>query len=393
MDLRISARRVWAAYGHGSADRIPILSPISWSSVNDIDAKPLKGWRAEADFIRVARLVQEHCDIRPPYSGVERPHIFASASYTRFLEVEDSYTETLPPQRMGPARTRHTTVLHTPKGDLYHAYDVDDGIETAWDMIKPIATTADVDKLLSVPFSWTRPPDSAYDAFRQRRREMGNDFIGGGGVDSMVAMLCGMMPFEQLLEWTITEPTIIKTLADQWLERIWQKVEFLIGQGVGPFWHFNGVERASPPMMGPRQWRELVEPYDGEMIRRIKAADPKAVVHVHCHGKVGTLLDSFLAMGVDSIDPVEPPPQGDIEIADVRRRVGDRMTLLGNIEFLDMEMLEPDDIEAKVRQAIEGGGPERFILFPSAVPHERHTPRLLANAERYIQAGLKFGRR
>ena len=51
---------------------------------------------------------------------------------------------------------------------------------------------------------------------------------------------------------------------------------------------------------------------------RIKAADPQARIHVHCHGNVGTLLDSFVAMGVDSTDPVEPPPQGDIDIAEAK---------------------------------------------------------------------------
>ena len=77
-------------------------------------------------------------------------------------------------------------------------------------------------------------------------------------------------------------------------------------------------------------------------------------------------------MGVDSIDPVEPPPQGDIE-------------------FVDMETRTPDIIEEKVRRAILEGGKERTVLFPSATPHERHSQKFLANAVRYIEAGLKYG--
>ena len=79
-------------------------------------------------------------------------------------------------------------------------------------------------------------------------------------------------------------------MADTWLERTGEKVDWLLSQGVGPFWHFNGVERAAPPMMGPRQWEHWVVPYDGELMRRIKDADPEARIHVHCHGKVRTLL-------------------------------------------------------------------------------------------------------
>ena len=166
----------------------------------------------------------------------------------------------------------------------------------------------------------------------------------------------------------------------------------MLSQGVGPFWHFNGVERAAPPMMGPRQWDEWVVPYDGEIMRRIKAADPEARIHVHCHGKVRTLLDSFVEMGVDSIDPVEPLPQGDVDIAEAKETYDGKLVFRGNIEFLDMETKQPDEIEELVRRAIEDSGRKNVMLQTSAGPHERPSDLLLANVERYIEAGLKYGK-
>ena len=145
-------------------------------------------------------------------------------------------------------------------------------------------------------------------------------------------------------------------------------------------------------MMSPAQWEQWVVPYDGEIMRMIRERDSATLIHVHCHGRVGTLLESFIAMGVNSTDPVEPPPQGDIEFADAKRLAAGRLTLYGNMEFVDMERATPDEIEAKVRHAIEDGGKQHTVLYPSAAPHERHTERFLANAERYIQAGLKYGR-
>ena len=221
---------------------------------------------------------------------------------------------------------------------------------------------------------------------------MGENALGGGHVNSMVAMLCGIMSYELMLEWTITELDVIKTLADVWLERTGEKVDGLLSQGVGPFWHFNGVERAAPPMMSPGQWESLVVPYDGEIMRRIKSTDPEARIHVHCHGKVRTLLDSFVSMGVDSTDPVEPPNQGNVDIAEAKKTYDGRLVLVGNIEFLDMETRDPDDIDALVRMAIEEGGKKNIILCPTAGPHERLTERFYANAERYIEAGLKYGK-
>ncbi|MBN1137804.1 MAG: hypothetical protein JXM73_14545 [Anaerolineae bacterium] len=390
-DYDASCRRICGTYRREKVDRVPILSPIPWQPGDDIDAAEFGDWRDEERFRRVARLAQRHCDRRPPTNRVGFPGVFAPQSYQRFLEAPQEVVEEIEPIRLSQRRTRHTVLLHTLKGDLRWVYDVDEGILTWWDIQKPVQCIEDVDRLLSVPYAFTPPDPAAYEPFRAHRAAMGENAVGGAGVNSMVAMLCGIMSYEQLLEWVLLEPEIIKRLADTWLERTGEKVDWLLSQGVGPFWHLNGVERATPPMMGPRQWERWVVPYDGELMRRIKAADPQARIHVHCHGKVGTLLDSLVEMGVDSTDPVEPPPQGDVDLAQAKERYAGKLVFLGNIEFLDMETRSPHEIEALVRRALEEGGRQNVILMPSATPHQRPSDLFLANAERYIEAGLKYG--
>lgn len=390
-DIAASARRLRACYRGEKADRIPICSPINWHPMRDIDREQPGGWRAEAGFIEMARMVQQHCDPHILWSPVPAPRMFSSLSYQRFLEAPDEYVEALPIEWLAANRKRVTTVLHTPKGDLRWSYEEENEIETSWDMEKPINGVEDVDRLLSVPWRMKTYPAEAFAAHRQNRGTMGRDAIGGVNINSMVAMLCGVMHYEQMLEWLLVEEAVIKVLADTWLDRTMKIVDYLMDQGVGPVWHFNGVERACPPMMSPAQWDQWVVPYDGAVMKHIKARDPEAMIHVHCHGKVGTMLDSFMEMGVDSTDPVEPPPQGDITFADARRKVGGRMVLYGNIEFLDMERCTPGQIEELIRRAIADGGKKRLVLYPSATPHERHTPQFLANARRYIEAGLKYG--
>jgi len=390
-NLEKSAARLCATYRGEPADRVPILSPIGWSANGDIDSQTFGDWRDEENFRKVARLVQQHCDVGPTHNAVGFPGVFAGTSYQRFLEASPEHIEALPVEQVSEKRTRHTTLLHTPQGDLRWVYEQDEGIFTQWDIEKPVKSVEDVEKMLSVPYRFEPPAPAEYEPFRAQRASMGRNALGGTGVNSMVAMLCGMMHYGLLLEWVITEPGLVRLLADTWLERAGEKVDFLLSQGVGPFWHFNGVERATPPMMGPRQRDELVVPYDGEIMRRIKQADPDARVHVHCHGKVGTLLDSFVEMGVDSTDPIEPPPQGDIDIADAKRKYDGKLTFFGNIEFLALETRSPDEVEELVRHAIEDGGKQHTVLDPSAGPHERPTDLFTENAIRYIEAGLKYG--
>jgi uroporphyrinogen-III decarboxylase len=78
--------------------------------------------------------------------------------------------------------------------------------------------------------------------------------------------------------------------------------------------------------------------------------------------------------GAMGLDPIEPPPQGDMELRDVRKQAGRQMVLFGNIEASDIENLGPREFEGKVRQALEEGtaGEGRgFVLMPSASPYGR----------------------
>ena len=87
----------------------------------------------------------------------------------------------------------------------------------------------------------------------------------------------------------------------------------------------------------------------------------------------------------------EPPPQGNADIAEVKATYDGKLVFLGNIEFLEMETRQPDEIEALVRRAIETSGKQNVMLMPSAGPHQRPSDLLLANVERYIEAGLRYG--
>jgi hypothetical protein len=393
-DYDASARRLHGTYRREKVDHVPIVVKFPWGPHQDIDAAHFDDWRDEDSFRTLARLIQKHCDPRPPLNLVTLPPIWGSCGggYQRFLEAPDEYLERRPAERVGEKRTRHTTVLHTPRGDLRWVYETDHGVLTNWDRERPIKCVDDVKRMLSVPYSFTPPDPAMVEPFRRHRAEKGKNALCGCGVNSMVAMICGMMKFELMLEWIAAEPGIIKELADAWLKRTGDKVDWLLSQGVGPIWHFNGVERATPPMIGPRQWERWVVPYDGEIMRRIKAADPESRIHVHCHGRVDSVLDSLVAMGVDSTDPVEPPPQGDVDLAAAKQKYDGKLVFFGNIEFADLETRTAGEIDALVRAAIEQGGKQNMVLCQSAGPHERMSDRCAANMIRFIEAGLEYGR-
>jgi len=99
-------------------------------------------------------------------------------------------------------------------------------------------------------------------------------------------------------------------------------------------------------------------------------------------------------MGIDAIDPLEPPPDGDVELKDARKILGNEVVLIGNIEERLFEIGSKDDIERQVKKAINEGASEGgFILCPTAMPLT--TPlrkEIKENIIHYIDCGLKYGR-
>ena len=94
-------------------------------------------------------------------------------------------------------------------------------------------------------------------------------------------------------------------------------------------------------------------------------------------------------MGVDALDPIEPPPQGDMELLNVRRQYGRDIVLFGNLEMSDLENIPPARFEKIVANALRqgtAGAGRGFVLMPSAAPYGREiTATTMANYETMVR--------
>jgi hypothetical protein len=116
---------------------------------------------------------------------------------------------------------------------------------------------------------------------------------------------------------------------------------------------------------------------------------------IHCHGRVHNLLDMIVGMGADAIDPLEPPPQGDVTLDDVRHRYGQQVVLFGNIEVVDIERMDPVQFETLVCRTLRQGTAGRgrgFVLMPSSSPVGRIvSPNTLLNYQTIVRLATTWG--
>lgn len=155
----------------------------------------------------------------------------------------------------------------------------------------------------------------------------------------------------------------------------------------GRLWRIYGPEYAAEPYLTTRLFAEYVVRYVTPMIEAIHATG--GFPRIHCHGRVKNIARMIVEMGAVALDPIEPPPQGDVTLAEMRRDYGKDLVLFGNLEASDIENMEPNEFEKVVETAIREGtsGDGRgFVLMPSASPYGRSiTPRTIANYEAIVR--------
>jgi hypothetical protein len=204
--------------------------------------------------------------------------------------------------------------------------------------------------------------------------------------DPLCAAAC-LFSMEDYTTLAFTEPKLFRQLLDKMARRILPRTEEVSRLFPVHLWRIYGPEYASEPYLPPDLFKEYVVRYVGPMARAIQAHG--GMVRIHSHGRLMNILPLIAEMGVDALDPIEPPPQGDVELWEVRAQYGKQWVLFGNLEIADIENMPTPQFIEKVKRALEEGmaGEGRgFVLMPSASPYGRDISSLcLKNYESIIK--------
>lgn len=141
---------------------------------------------------------------------------------------------------------------------------------------------------------------------------------------------------------------------------------------------------ATGSILSPAMFEEFAAPYIAPMMQRIKEKGLPAMLHI-C-GKTHRLFEQMADTGADvlSLDVVD--------LAEARERVGDRVTLMGNVRPAETLLRgTPEQVEAEARECLEKAkdNPKGFILasgceVPLGSPFE-NIDALMAAARKYGQ--------
>ena len=291
-----------------------------------------------------------------------------------------------------PGYVKRTVAYPTAKGDLYYIDAWSDCGYPRQNMKHLIADEKDAARFLSVP-----DEDLPFDLSDLFHKEAD---LGDQGI---VAICCNdpgywihwMLGSVTLAFWSIEKRDLLHALYDKVhnnTEALLKRVLLLAPGRV--LSSGGGGEKWIPPLQSPADFDEFLAPSVKRIADLVHEND--GLLWYHCHGRVRDFISRFADAGVDCIHPVEPPPMGDVTLAQAKEIARGRIALEGNIQLGDLLTQSPDEVRAMVRAVVKQGRPAGgFILGTSGGIENVSNPALGLSQhdfdrwKAYIEAGLE----
>ena len=205
---------------------------------------------------------------------------------------------------------------------------------------------------------------------RQIVEEAGDELFVAGAPDSFtVEAVTFQRGKRQAMEDLVDSPEFAHRIIDKFTDVAIQKAIALCRAGVGALYlgeTFGGV-------IGPRHFKEFCVPY---VARLVEAVRPFGVLtYLHICGNSTALFEMMADTGVDCIEPLDP--LGGVDVADAKRRVGDRVALMGGVNNVTLASGALDEVVADCRRCLRDGAPGGgYILacgdmLPTETPPDR----------------------
>lgn len=113
------------------------------------------------------------------------------------------------------------------------------------------------------------------------------------------------------------------------------------------------------PFLSPDMFDEFVTPYLKQLVAGYREQGYYVVKHTD--GNIMPILDSLVSTNPHALHSIDP--QGRVDIAEVKRRVGDKVCLIGNVNCAMLQSGTDEEVAGSVRYALQHGMPGGGYVF------------------------------
>ncbi len=205
-------------------------------------------------------------------------------------------------------------------------------------------------------------PWSDADGVRAARAAFGQDILIG----SIVGGCCWAI--EQVTDWMEfsvdlhERPGSLHARAREMCDHAGALAEQLVDAGADFILLVNDIADNRGTFLQPSQMRELVLPYLGEVVARVRAAG--AFAFIHTDGNIMSVLDEWIGLGADCYQSIDP--MAGMDLATVKARCGKRLALMGNVQCSLLQDGPRAAIAEAVDKCLQAGAPGGGYIFSTS---------------------------
>lgn len=157
---------------------------------------------------------------------------------------------------------------------------------------------------------------------------------------------------EDFVYWLADEPEQVHRQARANLEQAVRRAEtFQVSGLLDGFMLCSDYCFNNGPFLSPGMFAEFVAPYLAELLAAYRQMGYYTIKHTD--GNIMPILDQLVQAGPHALHSLDP--QAGVDIGQVRRLVGDRVCLMGNVNCGLMQTGTPEEIAASARYALQQG--------------------------------------
>ncbi len=368
--------RMLTAMRGGTPDRVPCSPDTNWMIPAKMTGRPFWDvffhgnppiWKAYNDCVRELGIdgFSHHGTISVP------PHPETSGERRIVFQSDEKIVVRSKFRCTAGEGERENTYLHN------------DASTTTKNLITDLKTQFDM-----LPYLMGDYGNASFDNYNKVREDMGERGVVGLCMDLPWLMFFLREPKEAAIYDYYDHPELIDRYMRMCRDRLMSLARQVIGKNLRPDFVFF-------PMSGllTLQSEEIIRKYSLPSLKEVTQLlnDAGIVTALHCCGKERLIVEyAATETDLDCIDPLEPPPMGDCDLAELKRRFGARIALKGNLHTTRVMLhMKPEGVGKEALKcldaAMEGGG----YILSTGDQCGRDTPP--ANIERLLHVCEKYG--
>ncbi len=234
---------------------------------------------------------------------------------------------------------------------------------------------------------WPKPEDFDYSKCLNLAKILpeGMKLIDGQG--HLFTGVCHLMGFETFALAVYEQPDLVEALFDKVGSLVYTHCDNLSSiDAVGVLRFNDDLCYKKGPLVSPEVYRKYLFPWMRKIINLCHIRGKPILFHTD--GNNAKLLDDYLDMGVDALNPIDPTG---MDIRATRAKVGTRICLTGNInQTYPLGLGTPEEVELEALQLLRDVAQEGAYCMGSGHSVQGYVP--LQNFNAMVDTVFKWGK-